>query len=93
MRTSSVSCYCASSLILPRDNAHGRIFPVEIPDNNALTVESCVNTCKGQNYTVAGMEYAGTYSLPSPPTDLIGFASAMLLREHAHQRSCDSRGG
>ncbi|EKM51417.1 uncharacterized protein PHACADRAFT_263528, partial [Phanerochaete carnosa HHB-10118-sp] len=40
------------------DNAFGRIFTTEIPDNQNLTVETCVSTCNGQNFTLAGMEFA-----------------------------------
>ncbi len=39
------------------DNVYGRIIENQQPDNQALTVESCVNTCIGLGYTVAGMEY------------------------------------
>nr|ABD61575.1 copper radical oxidase [Phanerodontia chrysosporium] len=40
------------------DNAHGRIFQTQIPDSNTLTVESCVHTCAGQGFSIAGMEYS-----------------------------------
>ncbi|KAK7452115.1 hypothetical protein VKT23_012220 [Stygiomarasmius scandens] len=40
------------------DNAHGRIIENGQPGNNALTVESCIATCKGQGFSVAGMEFA-----------------------------------
>ncbi|KAI0791235.1 copper radical oxidase [Abortiporus biennis] len=40
------------------DNAHGRIFATELPDNQNLTVESCIQTCSAQNTTVAGMEFS-----------------------------------
>jgi hypothetical protein len=40
------------------DNLNGRILSVQQPDNAALTVESCVNTCAGAGYSVAGMEYS-----------------------------------
>lgn len=39
------------------DNLNGRIMAHQQPDNQALTAESCVNTCIGLGYTVAGMEY------------------------------------
>jgi hypothetical protein len=39
------------------DNVNGRIMAHEQPDNQQLTAESCVNTCVGLGYTVAGMEY------------------------------------
>ena len=47
------------SRIIISDNAFGRIFNTELPDNQNLTVESCVNSCNGQNLTVAGMEFGG----------------------------------
>lgn len=40
------------------DNAHGRVMPFQLPDNSSLTVESCVQSCYGQGYSVAGMEYS-----------------------------------
>ena len=40
------------------DNAHGRVLPMQLPDNSSLTVESCVQGCYGQGYSVAGMEYS-----------------------------------
>ena len=40
------------------DNAHGRDLPMQLPDNSSLTVESCVASCYGQGYSVAGMEYS-----------------------------------
>ena len=40
------------------DNAHGRVLPFQLPDNSSLTVESCVQSCYGQGYSVAGMEYS-----------------------------------
>ncbi|KAL5480284.1 hypothetical protein ACEPAI_1554 [Sanghuangporus weigelae] len=39
------------------DNAHGRILGTQQPDNSALTVESCVDFCQSQNFTLAGMEF------------------------------------
>ena len=57
----------ASSLSVARDslpsfsdNAFGRIFQTELPDNQNLTVESCVASCNSQNFTLAGMEFSGT---------------------------------
>lgn len=43
------------------DNANGRVFANELPDNSALTVESCINSCASQGFSVAGMEYSGTF--------------------------------
>ena len=40
------------------DNAHGRVLPMQLPDNSTLTVESCVQSCYGRGYSVAGMEYS-----------------------------------
>lgn len=39
------------------DNVHGRIVQYEQPDNQQLTVESCISTCAGMNYTVVGLEF------------------------------------
>jgi WSC domain len=39
------------------DNLDGRILGNQQPDNAELTAESCVNTCIGLGFTVAGMEY------------------------------------
>ncbi|KAI0086860.1 copper radical oxidase [Irpex rosettiformis] len=46
---SYVGCYV--------DNAFGRIFSTELPDNQNLTVESCVTSCSGQNFNVSGVEF------------------------------------
>ncbi|THU87877.1 copper radical oxidase [Dendrothele bispora CBS 962.96] len=40
------------------DNAHGRIIENTQPGNSGLTVESCIATCAGQGFSVAGMEFA-----------------------------------
>nr|ABD61574.1 copper radical oxidase [Phanerodontia chrysosporium] len=39
------------------DNAHGRIFATQVPDNNGLTVESCINACAEQGFSISGMEF------------------------------------
>ena len=39
------------------DQANGRIMLNEQPDNQQLTIESCVQTCSGMGYSVAGLEY------------------------------------
>jgi len=39
------------------DNVDGRIMRYEQPDNDELTVESCISACIGLDYTVAGIEY------------------------------------
>ena len=43
---------------ISRDNAHGRIFQTELPDNQALTVESCIASCSSQGFSIAGLEYS-----------------------------------
>lgn len=40
------------------DGAQGRVLTYQQPDNQNLTVESCVAACSGLNYIVAGMEYS-----------------------------------
>jgi hypothetical protein len=53
-----------------RDNAHGRVFQTELPDNQALTIESCIASCASQNFTLAGAEYGVqccTYDFRSIP--------------------------
>ncbi|KAI0052846.1 copper radical oxidase [Auriscalpium vulgare] len=40
------------------DNAFGRIFSTELPDNQNVTVESCVQSCASQNFTLAGLEFS-----------------------------------
>ena len=40
------------------DNANGRILINQQPDSATLTDESCVSTCIGLGYSVAGMEYS-----------------------------------
>ncbi|PIL32445.1 hypothetical protein GSI_05147 [Ganoderma sinense ZZ0214-1] len=39
------------------DNANGRIMGTQNPDDQGLTVESCVTSCHSQNFTLAGMEF------------------------------------
>jgi hypothetical protein len=41
------------------DNANGRIFSTTIAGNPNNTVEKCITTCAEQNFSVAGMEFAG----------------------------------
>lgn len=63
-----------SSLIIRRkptlidysDNAHGRILDPLITDHG-LTVEICIQNCSSQNFTLAGMEFAGTMLLSMTP--------------------------
>jgi hypothetical protein len=40
------------------DGVNGRILNIQNPDSATLTIESCVQTCVGLGYTVAGMEYS-----------------------------------
>jgi hypothetical protein len=40
------------------DNLDGRILDDQLPDDDDLTIESCVNSCAALGYTVAGMEYS-----------------------------------
>jgi hypothetical protein len=42
---------------LVRDNANGRVFQTELPDNQALTVQSCITSCSAQDFTLAGLEF------------------------------------
>ncbi|KAL0947951.1 hypothetical protein HGRIS_010580 [Hohenbuehelia grisea] len=39
------------------DNAQGRIFGFAADPSPNMTVESCVSTCQGLNFTVAGLEF------------------------------------
>jgi len=40
------------------DNANGRILQNQIPDDQNMTAELCVETCAAQNFTVAGLEFS-----------------------------------
>ncbi|OCK86428.1 WSC-domain-containing protein [Lepidopterella palustris CBS 459.81] len=40
------------------DNAYGRILSVQQPNSDTLTIESCIATCSGLGYTIAGLEYS-----------------------------------
>ena len=40
------------------DNINGRIMEGQQPDNDKLTIESCVSTCVKLGYTVAGAQYS-----------------------------------
>ena len=40
------------------DGAQGRILSVQQPDSDSLTIESCINTCTTNGYSVAGLEYS-----------------------------------
>ncbi|KAI0820881.1 hypothetical protein BC628DRAFT_1412846 [Trametes gibbosa] len=39
------------------DNAFGRIMSTQLPDNQAVTVESCIGSCQSQNFSLAGLEF------------------------------------
>jgi WSC domain len=86
--TSSSTTSSSSSLATPTgwrydgcyiDNANGRIFNNQQPDNSALTVESCINTCSGLGYTIAGMEYGGRLTSCSGHCVAYTDFSSMLL--------------
>jgi len=34
------------------------ILQTELPDNQTLTVESCIASCSSQGFTLAGLEYS-----------------------------------
>jgi hypothetical protein len=40
------------------DGVNGRILDYQQPDNQALTLQSCVDTCTGLGYTIAGAEWS-----------------------------------
>jgi hypothetical protein len=40
------------------DGVNGRILNDQLPDNQALTVQSCIGACAAAGYTIAGMEYS-----------------------------------
>ncbi|RCI15606.1 hypothetical protein L249_3621, partial [Ophiocordyceps polyrhachis-furcata BCC 54312] len=40
------------------DGVHGRILKEQVPDDAKLTLQSCVRTCAGLGYKVAGTEYS-----------------------------------
>ena len=46
------------SIEFPRDNAFGRIMMTQLPDNQNVTVQSCIASCDAQNFTLAGLEYS-----------------------------------
>ncbi|KAI0667510.1 hypothetical protein C8Q78DRAFT_1105323 [Trametes maxima] len=39
------------------DNAFGRVMSTQLPDNQGVTVESCIASCESQNFTLAGLEF------------------------------------
>jgi hypothetical protein len=47
------------------DGAYGRIMENEQNDNQQLTIESCVSTCTGLGYIVAGIEYGVQWLVPA----------------------------
>ncbi len=62
----AVTCefhYCAPKLTFTRfknrDGAFGRVISDELPDNQNLTIGSCIQSCDSQNFTLAGIEFAG----------------------------------
>jgi hypothetical protein len=63
--TAAAMCklYCledagAATHFRDRDNAHGRVLSNQQPDNNAVTVESCIATCQGLGFALAGIEFS-----------------------------------
>lgn len=65
--TATTSTTSSSPTVLPTgwkysgcyvDGANGRIMLNQQNDNQQMTIESCVNTCVGLGYSVAGMEYS-----------------------------------
>ncbi|KOS19608.1 putative fungistatic metabolite [Escovopsis weberi] len=40
------------------DGVQGRILNQQLPDNDALTVESCAQSCASQDFKIAGAEYS-----------------------------------
>ncbi|THG96101.1 hypothetical protein EW026_g5677 [Hermanssonia centrifuga] len=40
------------------DGAFGRVISDELPDNQNLTIGSCIQSCDSQNFTLAGIEFA-----------------------------------
>ena len=45
------------------DDADGRILQNQIPDDQNMTVELCVQNCAAQNFTVAGLEFSSRFIL------------------------------
>lgn len=43
--------------VMDSDNAHGRIITGNNLGGPNNTVDTCVATCQGNNFTMAGMEY------------------------------------
>ena len=43
--------------IIYSDQVNGRILITEEPDNDTLTIESCIAFCASQNFTLAGAEF------------------------------------
>ncbi|THH31673.1 hypothetical protein EUX98_g2514 [Antrodiella citrinella] len=49
----------ASNLPTPwHDGTNGRVFQTELPDNQNVTVESCIASCSAQNATLVGLEFS-----------------------------------
>ncbi|RDA92642.1 hypothetical protein CP533_1469 [Ophiocordyceps camponoti-saundersi (nom. inval.)] len=40
------------------DGVHGRILRQQVPDDPKMTLQSCIKTCVGLGYTIAGTEYS-----------------------------------
>lgn len=50
-----------TDIVVNSDNAHGRILQTQLPDSQTMTVETCVQACAAQNFTVAGLEFASKF--------------------------------
>lgn len=60
MNTSSLhQCLTTAVPFQHSDAAFGRVMSTELPDNQNVTVESCVASCSSQNFTLAGLEFSG----------------------------------
>lgn len=70
-RTQDAGCWCHFYFLvmlanfLFSDNAHGRIFDINLPGSQTNTIESCIAACDAQNYTVAGTEFSVCYFFTS----------------------------
>ena len=63
------------------DNAFGRIMSTQLNDNQGLTVESCIASCQGMNFTLAGLEF-GVQCCKCLITDIIeGCVSPQLTSD------------
>jgi hypothetical protein len=67
--TTAATCTYYPRHIIPlannafRDNANGRIFSYQAPDNQNLTVELCVSQCDKLGYSISGVEYGSCHRM------------------------------